>query len=317
MHEATRNLILVHHPAAQGRRDFEEIGEKIRALAPEIEVAVVPIAGGEGANLPSGFWNRPTLTVSFLQLEDFRPVRGLIYMGRRIAKMEQLRKFSRAGIAVPPTVDYQFGRSLAPSFWGEHVVVKPTAPGSMSNGRFTYLLRTESVAQLAPRLFPADHPIRKSPILVQKFIDTGEYPESYRVLTLFGEPLYCMTFRQQRPRAPLSASDEELLAAPIASNAGDDYLHELVEDTEVLDFARRAAAAMPAIPLQGLDIIREAGTGKLFVLENNSGGNTWHFSSQISQTGLQRIPREQRIAQFGAWDIAAKVLAERTLREAR
>ncbi|MEG3806264.1 hypothetical protein DBT53_000625, partial [Aerococcus mictus] len=175
----------------------------------------------------------------------------------------------------------------------------------------------ESVAKLAPRLFPADHPIRKSPILVQKFIDTGEYPESYRVLTLFGEPLYCMTFRQQRPRAPLSASDEELLAAPIASNAGDDYLHELVEDAEVLDFARRAAAAMPAIPLQGLDIIREAGTGKLFVLENNSGGNTWHFSSQISQTGLQRIPREQRIAQFGAWDIAAKILAERTLREAR
>jgi glutathione synthase/RimK-type ligase-like ATP-grasp enzyme len=238
-------------------------------------------------------------------------------MGRRIAKLEQLRKFAGVGLDVPATVDYQFGRPLARGFWGEHVILKPTAPGTMSNGRFTFLLRTERVADVAPRLFPADHPIRKAPVLVQKFIDTGEYPESFRVLTLFGEPLYCMTFRQRLPRAPLSSSDEELLATPIASNAGDDYLHKLVDDAEVLAFARRAATAMPAIPLQGLDIIREAATGKLFVLENNSGGNTWHFSSQISQTGLQRIPREDRIAQFGAWDIAAKVLAERALKEAR
>jgi hypothetical protein len=29
---------------------------------------------------------------------------------------------------------------------------------------------------------------------------------------------------------------------------------------------------MPEIPLQGIDIIREAGSGRLFVLEANPGG---------------------------------------------
>jgi hypothetical protein len=94
-------------------------------------------------------------------------------------------------------------------------------------------------------------------------------------------------------------------------------VHSLVNDMEVMAFARRAARAMPAIPLQGMDIVRDARTGKLYALENNSGGNTWHFSSKMFESGKKKITRDMRIAQFGAWDIAARVLAERTLREAR
>jgi hypothetical protein len=202
-------------------------------------------------------------------------------------------------------------------FWGDYVIIKPTRIDMMSHGRFVFLMRTGRVATVAPQLFPPDHPARTMPVLVQQFVDTGEYPESFRVLTLFGEPLYCMTFRQHQPRAPLTGTDMDLLRMPIASNAGDGYVHAMVDDAEVMAFARRAAAAMPAIPLQGIDIVRERGTGRLYVLENNSGGNTWHFSSRFSEGSRKILSRETRIAQLGAWDIAAKVLAERTLKEAR
>jgi hypothetical protein len=40
--------------------------------------------------------------------------------------------------------------------------------------------------------------------------------------------------------------------------------------------------AAPFIPLQGCDFIREAGTGKLYALKFNPGGNTWHFSSRMN-----------------------------------
>ena len=47
---------------------------------------------------------------------------------------------------------------------------------------------------------------------------------------------------------------------------------------DILELARRAYLALPEIALQGIDIIREAGSGKLYLLEANPGGNTWIFS---------------------------------------
>jgi predicted ATP-grasp superfamily ATP-dependent carboligase len=195
--------------------------------------------------------------------------------------------------------------------------MKPTRHDLMSRGDQVFLMRTERVAELAEKIYPSGHPARDKPVVVQRFIDTGEYPESYRVLTLFGETLYCMRYRQSQRRVSLKGSDRELLQYSIASTAGGNYVHAMIDDAEVLAFARRAAAVMPAIPLQGIDIIRDARTGALYVLENNSGGNTWHFSSKMSAFGRSKLSREARIEQFGAFDIAAKVLAERTLKLAR
>jgi hypothetical protein len=180
-------------------------------------------------------------------------------------------------------------------------------------------MRTEKVAEFAHKIFPPGHPARRLPVLVQQFIDTGELPSYYRVLTLFGEPLYCRKGYTAKPRPPLNAPDEVLLKANIATNAFFGERHA-ADDPDVLDLARRSYIAMPAIPLQGVDIIREEATGKLFVLEINGGGNTWHFSSQHTQHFQQyaiATPREDRINQFGAWDVAARILAETTLRRAQ
>jgi len=318
MSNKTHNLILLHHPDGQGRQDFEEITAKIKALAPEIDTHIVlHTARLEQSGLPEEIWTRPTLTVAFRLSEGFRPKRGTMLSGRPINKFEQVKRFHEMGIPVPPTLAYPFGRQLRTDVWGSHVILKPSRMGMPSGARHTYLMRTERVADLAERLFPPQHPARAAPLLVQRFIDTGEHPANYRVLCLLGEPILCMEYKLKEPRPPLDAPDDVLLNAPIASNTDGLYSHELVAPPDVLAFARQVATSMPLIPLQGMDIIREVGTGKFYVLENNPGGNTWHFSSKMSVEGRKEITREQRIAQFGAWDIAARVLAERTLKDAK
>jgi hypothetical protein len=307
--EKTRTLIILNHPGWQNRQDFEEIKAKIDELAPEIDVQIVRV-DHPAESLDPEVWNRPCLIVSFGPLNPFQPKRGQIFCGKFIPKFEQLVRLNRAGVPVPLSAPLVFGRKLDKRKWGPLVVLKPTTPGFMSHGA-VFLMRTERVDELAPAVFPAGHPVRKLPILVQRFVDTGEVASYYRVLTLFGEPLYCRKGYAAKKRPPLDAPDAVLLKGQIATNAefGE---HEPAYDSDVLMLARRAYHAVPNIPLQGVDIIRDATTGQLYVLELNSGGNTWHFSSRFIAQIPTASPREDRIAQFGAWDIAAQVLIRKT-----
>ncbi len=235
----THNLILVNHAGGQSRQDFAEIAAKIAGIAPEVDVHVAAhdVTSAE-SGLPEEIWSRPSLTVSFRWPEKFRPKRGLVYAGRPIYKLKQLQIFQKAGLDVPLTIAYEFGRPLARGFWGEHVVMKPTTLETASRGRFTYLLRTEAVGPIAPKLFPPQHPARKGPVLVQRFIDTGEYATSYRVLTLFGEPIMCVLSRAKEKRPPLDAPDD---VAPVdqlgveARVAWWQSLHGLPERTTAQD----------------------------------------------------------------------------------
>jgi hypothetical protein len=312
----SRTLILVHHPDRQQRQDFDEIKAKVETLAPHIDVHVAE-AGGSADQLDDHIWQRPCLIVSFGPLR-FRPKRGLIYCCRPIPKFRQVQNLHRAGVPVPLTAQLRFGQPLDKGVWGPLVVLKPTTPGFMSHGS-VFLMRTEKVVELAEVAFPAGHPSRRLPVLVQRFVDTGERPCYNRVLTLFGEALYCRKGYTANPRPPLDASDDVLLNAKIATNALFGERHA-DNDPDVLNLARRAYAAMPAIPLQGVDIIREQATGRLFVLEVNPGGNTWHFSSrhtQHFQDNPHATSRAERIAQFGAWGVAARALIRKTMEKAR
>ncbi|MEJ0098025.1 MAG: hypothetical protein WDM84_09025 [Bauldia sp.] len=56
-----------------------------------------------------------------------------------------------------------------------------------------------------PEAYPARHPGRRGPMLVQQFIDSGDRVTVYRVLTRFSaSPLYCQRM-QSRHRASISA----------------------------------------------------------------------------------------------------------------
>jgi glutathione synthase/RimK-type ligase-like ATP-grasp enzyme len=86
---------------------------------------------------------------------------------------------------------------------------------------------------------------------------------------------------------------------------------QLNNDREIIELAERAHAAFPQIAVLGVDIIREQPSGKLYVIEVNSTGGTWHFSSATGES-IQRDAEINFESQFGGLRTAAQVLVEKT-----
>jgi hypothetical protein len=311
-----RNLILVHTRGYQDVRDFEEIASIARGLAPDVEVFIA------SNDIPSSATRRraskrPALIFSPGNLLEFRPLRGKVYAGCPIPKLEQIARFKVAGLPVPASAEITPDVMLPAAAFGSHVVVKP-GYSQASRGVDIVLMRREAVHFQSQAAYPVDHPGRYGPMIAQKFIDTGPCVNHYRVLTLFGVPLIAFKTSATVPRPPLDASDDELAKVAVkARRRMGPIARELTADANILDLARRAYSALPEIALQGVDIIREAGTGQLFVLEANPGGNTWIFSKGEITTRLQVALKLDRLTdQFDAFTKAAKVLIERTRAEA-
>jgi hypothetical protein len=323
--DGRRNLVLVNTPGAQDRRDFEEIKALVEAAAPDIAVTIVdsewPFPGIERE-----LAKRRTLVFSPTDLVKFRPVHGRVYFGRLVDKMIQATLLERAGLPVPPATILKPDTKLDPAVFGDFVILKPFE-GHQSRGEGVQLMRTERVRYMAPEEYPEGHPGRETSMIVQQFIDTGPGVRAYRVLTFFGEPLYAFLGERREQRAPLDASDAEIEASPVASNGGIRNF-ELVDDPDLLALARKVHDVAPGIPLKGIDFVRDA-EGKLWILEFNGGGNTWAFSSDIGlklriglaetagakddlvKTGVAMLKE-----QFGAFQLAANILIDKTRQEA-
>jgi hypothetical protein len=311
-----RNLILVHTPGYQDVADFHDIARKVRERAPDIEVFIA------SNTIPSSVTRRqasklPTLIFSPGNLLEFRPMRGKVYAGSAIPKLEQLSRFQAAGLPVPASAEIRPDMVLPAELFGSHVVVKPGF-SQASHGRDMTLMRREAVRFRPRESYPDDHPGRYGPMFVQRFIDTGLFVNHHRVLTLFGEPLLAFKTISVAARPSLDAPDDVLATIAVKARRRDGPIaRELTGDADILALARRAYAAIPEIALHGLDIIREAGSGKLFLLEANPGGNTWIFSKGDMTTRLKTALGMERLTdQFDAFATAADVLIERTRREA-
>lgn len=305
-------LILLHRPYATN--DFKEIADRIEMRAPDIlTVTALLHANGE---LPPAVWARPTLTVALGSFK-LEVKRGLIYRCRRVLKNEQFKNYRAAGIDTPLTAGFRLGMELDPRLWGDLVILKPMHINSHGEG--IHLVRPGRASALTLDDFPSDHPIRRDDYIVQQFIDTGEYPCSYRVLSFFGEAICCRRNFNSTKRPPLNADDETLMRGSIVGAVTvEGGGTELIKDTKILDFARRMHATQPGVPLQGLDILRDPRSGKLYALESNCGGNTWAFSSKIGEKARRIFGGSgPMIDQFGAWDIVADALIKRTRAEAR
>ena len=122
--------------------------------------------------------------------------------------------------------------------------------------------------------------MRSSPCIVQQFIDTGQYPQKWRVLTLFGRPLYCNLSRSFAPRASLDAEDDVIESSIVdAKNEASKSLAGVGErrnilaiDEKIMNFATNIHSAFPQLPLLGVDILRRVPDGKLFAIVLNAGG---------------------------------------------
>jgi hypothetical protein len=311
-----RNLILVHQPGCQDRADFETIAHKVMEMSPDIEAF---IASNE---IPSSVTRkkagrRPTLIFSPGNLIAFRPMRGKIYAGKPIPKLDQMSRLRTAGVPVPAFVEITPGISLPEEVFGSHVVVKPGFPLA-SHGQDITLMRREAVVYRPREEFPPDHPGRFGPMFAQRFVDTGPFVNHYRVLTLFGAPLLAYRNTSTVTRPSFDAEDEAIARIPLkARRQAGMATTELIQEPDVLAVAQRTYAALPEIPLHGVDVIREAASQKLYILEVNPGGNTWIFSKGEITTRLKKALRIDNLSdQFDAFTTAATVLIERTRAEA-
>lgn len=314
----TRHLVLVYQPGWQSVADMVDIARHIADLDAGIGTFIVPATGRNSVTRRQAA-RRPTLIVSNGRINEFRPLRGKIYQGGPVAKFEQLRRLHAAGVPVPRTTILGPATRLDKAEWGDFVIVKPTDIATSSHGRGFQLMRTERVRFIPPQDYPADHPGRLGPMMVQQFIDTGDHLRSYRVTTYFGEPISALVHTGEERRVDLSAPDEEIERAPVAIQGAGGRHSDFTQDADVLALARRAHAALPEIPLKGIDVLRDVRTGRIFVIELNCGGNTWHFSSRFMAERRKTYGIDfelQRRRQFDAFRTVARVLVARTRSEA-
>jgi hypothetical protein len=261
---------------------------------------------------------RPTLLFSPGNLIYFHPVRGKIYAGSPIPKLEQVARFRAAGLPVPESVEITPDVVLPEAAFGSHVVVKAGFSQS-AYGPEISLMRREAVRFQPQESYPAGHPGRRAPMFAQRFVDTGPFVNYHRVLTIFGEPLLAFKTTSLVARPPLDSPDD-VLAATMAKPARrtGPVKRELFWDADILEMARLTYLALPEIPLQAVDIVKDAQSGRLFVLEANPGGNTWIFSK--NNPGARTFPAalgvERLTDQFDAFATVARKLVERTRAEA-
>jgi hypothetical protein len=323
---AKRNLILIHR-GPEYEQDFKEIAQKVTAIDRDISVYAMPHT--YAAQLPSLVWMWPTLVVSLIGKYKLQVRRGTVLTNSQVEKFAQYELFRKGGIPTPPTLPFRFGMTLDPMLFGDFVLIKPIDLNLTSKGIGIQLFRRQRLERMKEQDFPADHPIRSSDegCLVQRFVDTGPYPSFHRIQTFFGRIIYSWHSTLEIPRCSLDAPDSEIERTVIATQGGAKD-RKLVKEPDIQTLAERVHAQFPTIPILAIDVLREEGTGALYVLECNPGGNTWHFSSKIG-AGLRlgfgnakvngaarahQLARRMFIEQYGAFDIIAKTLVEKTHR---
>ena len=307
--EPTRNLLIVHTPPYQGLSDWQEVKQRIEARAPDIEVR---IATNGSPNSVTGRWQirRPSMVFSVSPLFQFKPKGGTVYSGHPMSKFEQIERLASNGFPVPRTARLTPDLVLDRETWGRYVVLKPW-DGWM--GEDVRLLRTEDVAAHYPELtFDG-----KRPMVIQPYIEHSEdgYPTECRVLSMFGRVLYCARNRWGAARRPL----EEIASDPNGIIASNDKtfgrVRTVCDDPEIIALGVRAHSAFPECPTVAVDIIRNADTGQLCIMEANPEGLSWHFSSVLSGTFTAEHIRDL-YSQFNALDRVADLLVEKTRAQA-
>ncbi len=317
-----RNLVLVHTKGFQSLEDFVSIRDFVTKAYPDVEVFIANNNSRCSVTRRLAA-RRPTLVFSPIGLATFRPDRGKIYEGRAMSKIRQVERLASVGLPVPRSALLGPDTKLDVAEWGDFVVVKPSLPRFQSKGQAISLFCTEDVRYVPPEKYPADHPGRYGPMLVQSYVHTGAAISNIRVLTLFGEPLYALQAWSKvetvdlRPEAVRTKTQivAHQLVPPEVKTA------KLIYDEDVLALAKAAYAACPEAALQGCDLLRGVEDRPTLRFWLNPGGNTWHFSSthmearrRLDDFGAELAVK--RKTQFDAFRTAARILGERTRRDA-
>lgn len=301
------NLVLVHWPERQSLEDFAEIARRISDRAPEIGVL---IAEGKERDLHVMLKAalRRTVVVAMMPRKRFRVLHGHIFEGNDLPKSEQYTRYRAAGVPVPDWEVIGPETKLDPKTWGDYVIVKPDLARKAAG---IVIKKTGRVRYAAPETYAENHPGRNAPMVAQKFVYTGRWANHYRVTTLFGRTLFAVRCEADNNFRPLESRNgfkgaAGVGGAPVVSNKKSSR-YTLSYDEEVIALGEKAHSAFPEIPLLGHDLVRDADTGEVFVLESNTRGDVWLLSSGTGRS-LQSANGFDLYSQFDALDVAADAL---------
>ena len=285
--------------------DFVAIGKRIIKKALEILVVIVPV-NYHPSKLNPTLRNFPLLNIYLVNPPNVLPARGKTLLVKAIDKLEQYKNYSIADVSTPKTIEYEIGQPLNFNDWGEYVFLKDK---NDSHGRNSFLIPTKEILNIKPYF---DKMGLKNKILLQEFIYTGQNVSHYRVLSFLGQPL--CSFKSTNLSnivLPFSLEDAFNNHTVKTNSSNDTRKLEILENEEVLNFSKSVFKVFPERPLQGIDIVIEEKTKKLFVLEGNLGGNVWVFSHKKS-FALEKYGRFNLLNQFNAFDVACDILIKKT-----
>ncbi len=310
------NLVFYVYQKQHDHGDFREIARRVMRREPRIAAHVCATSDpiGKLALFPRVML-RPTLSIEMDRMRWPRSPRGPRLAHRPSGgKLKQYELLTKAGIPVPRMTAVTPDLVLDPTEWGPYVVVKPDRG---RRGAFVTVRKPGKVRYQDPESFAPDHLGRKGGMVAQQFIYTGPQPQAYRVLTYFGRAVNCTLSTGRADLPALEGPDGFRKAGGVsivASAMGSTFV--LADDADVIALAQQVHAVVPDIPSLGVDIIRDARTGQLFVLEINPSGNCWRLSSPNGR----KIQAENKIdlySQFDALEVVAARSVELALEQAR
>ena len=248
-----------------------------------------------------------TKVVSMMPLKKFIPPWAEVWQQKDLDKIQEYRTLERAGISVPKWAPVYEGVEPDLSDFDPYVVVKPAWGG---RGAFVRIMRREKVSY-RPIKTEAMGTISHA-LIAQEYIHTGAWPISYRVGTVFGEPIYTFRSTAKNSQLPFIGSqfDANFFSGRsiVATAQGCERDEEVPE--EVIELARKAHRAFPDIPLLGVDILRDLRSGKLYVTEVNACGRTYQLSEEPSERNLKDFGINLH-KQFGGVKSVAKGIYQR------
>lgn len=293
---------------AETTADLESIARHVEELDPRIG-AVVLRKDRLHRLFHSYLWAMPALSVAMKLTGGRTLLPGRLLTSRLLLKASEYKRLEAAGLPVPKWTLITPDTVLDPAEWGPYVIKKPNDGGL---GALVRVKRTGRVRYEPPEAFES---YGQRGMLAQEFIYTGKWPESFRVMTLLGHCILCyhqITVGRGKPLMERWG----FRTAPgtsIVSNTMDMQI-TMIKDPDVISLCERAhRSAFPDIPLLGFDVIRDADTGKLYILECHPHGPAWLFSSARGRSVQEKFHIDF-VAQYDGLRKCAEILAEATPR---
>lgn len=300
-----RPELLFYCPPRQPRviHDFAEVAERLNRSKAGATARVVPARGAPvaGAFLRSAA--RGAISIEMEHPKPFPPVRALrLRHWKRVNKVAEYDRLKAAGAPVPRWVEIKPDTVLDPKEWGPYVVVKPAAG---RKGAFVFVQRTGRVRYRPRADFPQGHLGRDGPMIAQEFIYTGPWPIAYRVSTYLGRAVTAISYEGRKDFPPLAdefsfgqSGGRSIVAAAMGGRIS------LIFDSDIIALAEWIhRSAFPEIPSLGVDIVRHARTGKLYVMECNLRGKGMLLTNSREGMQMQREFNLDFYGQFGAIDV--------------